>query len=60
MAESPSPTTDVVLPLPKNGREFLVQLDLKAEVSDVLLLNDEEKSITLCIFHEGESGRMAG
>jgi hypothetical protein len=47
----------VVPPLPKNGRGFLVQLDLKAEVSDVLLPNDGEKPITLCLLHQGESGR---
>ena len=49
----------MVPPLPKNGRGFLVQLDLKAEVSDVLRLNDEEKSITLCLLHQGESGTMS-
>ena len=55
-----SPTTEVVPPLPKNGRGFLVQLDLKAEVSDVLLLNDGEKPITFCLLHQGEDGREAG
>ena len=34
-------------PLSQNGRGFLVQLDLRAEVSGVLLLNDEEKSIMI-------------
>ena len=53
--EYPSSTTDVVLAL-SVGRGFLVQLDLRAEVSDVLLLNDEEKPITLCLLHQGESG----
>ena len=41
------------------GEGFLGQLDLRAEVSDVLLLNDEEKPITLCLLHQGESGAMS-
>ena len=46
-------------PLSQNGRGFLVQLDLKAEVLDVLLLNDEEKPITLYFLHPREGGRRS-
>ena len=35
----------------------MVQLDLRAGVSDVLLLNDGQRAIALCLLHQGEGGR---
>jgi len=50
------PPALLIPPLPV-GQGFVVQLDLRAGVSDVLLLNDGQRAIALCLLHQGEGGR---